>query len=524
MAFIKASAANIAHATQHSDLSIVISSDNESKQIMGLSKVLSELQKTDPRVGRENTLVALDSAPGGRVLHVPAPDLSGDYIDVRLFFKLGKEIALLLHSLESRSPSIFFEDACVREDSGKIISGFENALALVYLGICQGLWQPLEAIEFLGDEKIEPLSSIYLIDADPETCELVSSIEAGKRVARDLCGTEPERMAPPRFADYCQQVFSNTTVACTVEDNIQTIAQDYPLLFAVARASIEVERHQPRVIRLEYKGEGEITHTLYFAGKGITYDTGGADLKVNGHMAGMSRDKGGAAAVAGLMFSIAKLQPKGIRVVALIGAVRNSIGAEAYVPDEIIMSHAGVRVRVGNTDAEGRMVLSDLLSHMRVEASNAPTGNDHLFSVATLTGHAAIAFGPYTALIENASAKQRNTADSIILAGEKWGDPCEQSLLRPEDFQFIKPRTKADDVLSSNNAPSVSTVRGHQFPAAFLIVSAGLDQHGTKSDLPLNFTHIDIAGSGVENLDWQHGKPTAAPVAALLNGLVLSEI
>lgn len=162
-----------------------------------------------------------------------------------------------------------------------------------------------------------------------------------------------------------------------------------------------------------------------------------------------------------------------------------------------------------NTDAEGRMVLSDLLSHMREQALNEPSPDDALYSVATLTGHAAIAFGPYTALVENGHALKTQAANNIIAAGEAWGDPCEQSRLRIEDFEFIQSRTKADDVLSSNNKPSVSTVRGHQFPAAFLIVSSGLDQHDCSSERPLPFTHIDIAGSGVEGLDWQHGKPTA---------------
>lgn len=120
------------------------------------------------------------------------------------------------------------------------------------------------------------------------------------------------------------------------------------MLSAVARASFAVARHQPRVVKLEYRGEGDIQHNYFFAGKGVVYDTGGADLKVGGAMAGMSRDKGGAAAVAGLMKTLSLLKPKGIRVVAELGLVRNSIGSEAFVTDEIITAHSGVRVRIGN--------------------------------------------------------------------------------------------------------------------------------------------------------------------------------
>lgn len=101
--------------------------------------------------------------------------------------------------------------------------------------------------------------------------------------------------------------------------------------------------------------------------------------------------------------------------------------------------------------------------------------------------------------------------------GELCADQVEQSLSRREDFDFVKPRTKADDVLSSNNGPSVTTMRGHQFPMAFLTIASGLDKHEANSALPLPFTHVDIAGSGIENLDWQHGKPTGAPVNVFVN-------
>jgi leucyl aminopeptidase len=524
MSSIQAASSTVGSALKTSDLTVCISQSINCASLTSVYDTLIEQSKHDPRIGVSPSLIAAANLPGGRCLHVPCPNLKGDFKDVRCFFTLGKQIAQLLSDLDSHSPAIILDSDCL--DSNAIdntAQTFEHALGMVYLGICQALWQPLEANEFLGEEKLNTVKHVLLIDAEPDYCNLLNAIESGKVVARDLCGTEPERMAPPKFAEYCEKAFANTSIKCEVEDDSNKIAKDYPLLFAVARASIEVERHRPRVIHLEYMPEGEVTKTIYLAGKGITYDTGGADLKVNGHMAGMSRDKGGAAAVAGLMLSIDRLKPKGVRVVAQIGAVRNSIGAEAYVPDEIIMSHAGVRVRVGNTDAEGRMVLSDLLSHMRVQALKEPSPSDALYSVATLTGHAAIAFGPYTALVENGPALKTKATKNIIAAGEAWGDPCEQSRLRIEDFEFIQSKTKADDVLSSNNKPSVSTVRGHQFPAAFLIVSAGLDQHDSTSEKPLSFTHIDIAGSGVENLDWQHGKPTAAPIAALLNGLILND-
>ncbi|WP_026376787.1 M17 family metallopeptidase [Aestuariibacter salexigens] len=484
---------------------LIVISDSDTGIHPQLDTLFADYQAVDARFNQHTLLLAAPSLSCKRIIHAPCGDLSNDVDDVRRIYDAARDGADM--AKQAGATRILIMTSVNNSDDA-----YMYADEVAYLGACQALWQPLEAREVIGEEKTEPVVAIGLISERNVDTDWLSALEAGRRVARDLCGTEPERMAPPGFADYCATAFAGSAVSVEIIEDNQTILNDYPLLHAVARASVPVKRHNARVIKLEYCGEGEVERTLFFAGKGITFDTGGADLKVGGHMAGMSRDKGGAAAVAGLMKTLAEYQPKGIRVVAMLGAVRNSIGSEAFVPDEIITGHAGQRVRIGNTDAEGRLVLADLLSHLREEAVNAV--NPEIFSVATLTGHAAIAFGPYTALVENGPALSRDTATHLVAAGEKWADPAEQSRSRREDFDFVKPRTQADDVLSSNNAPSVGTVRGHQFPMAFLAIASGLDQHGNNSDKPLPYTHVDIAGSGVEKGDWQHGKPTAAPVVA----------
>lgn len=155
-----------------------------------------------------------------------------------------------------------------------------------------------------------------------------------------------------------------------------------------------VSRHNGRVVHMEYKGDGSEDTTVFLVGKGITYDTGGADLKIGGHMVGMSKDKGGAAAVAGFFKTLSILQPKGIRVVGMLALVRNSIGSNAYVADELITSRAGVRIRIGNTDAEGRMVMTDLLCEAKEKAIHAV--NPFIYTIATLTGHACLSYKCYT--------------------------------------------------------------------------------------------------------------------------------
>lgn len=110
--------------------------------------------------------------------------------------------------------------------------------------------------------------------------------------------------------------------------------------------------------------------TLFLIGKGITFDTGGVDVKAGGVMAGMHRDKSGAAAIAGFFKTLSLLKPKGLSVHGALALVRNSVGSDGYVADEIITSRAGRRIRVGNTDAEGRMVMTDLLCEAKEQAGS----------------------------------------------------------------------------------------------------------------------------------------------------------
>lgn len=499
------------------DAAIVISDHIEAQNLSGLADILLGYRKIDARIGNECLLFGAPDVPGNRLIHSPTGQLNRYYDDVRRVFDAAHKAAQIAVEAGIKKPLLLV--SLVNKDDK-----YQQAIQAAYLGMAQALWQPLEARENFSKADVEPITEIGIVGLSEQQCTELYATEIGKRLARDLCGTEPERMAPPRFADYCETAFVDTPVEVSVIKDQMVLRRDFPLLYAVARASLKVERHQPRLVRLTYTGAGPISKTLFFVGKGITYDTGGADLKVGGHMAGMSRDKGGAAAVAGFMRSVAAIAPKGLKIIADLAVVRNSIGDEAYVPDEIICGHAGKRVRVGNTDAEGRMVMADVLSHIRELALQADNSTEpEIFTVATLTGHAAVAFGPYTAYIQNGVAEKGKVAERLTMKGAQWGDLGETSLSRREDYDFIKPSTKADDVLSSNNAPSVSTPRGHQFPMAFLAIASGLDNHDVNADMGLSYTHIDIAGSGVENSDWQHGKPTASPVTALLAEYVLDQ-
>jgi leucyl aminopeptidase len=474
--------------------------------IGSIDGAVARARALDKRVGREIMLVPAPELAGGRLVLAPTGPLERDYDDVRRVGDAARAGLSCALAAGARRPLLMVHGA----------ARYARAEAAALLSALAGQWVPLEAREAREAAGV-PSAGLELVGICSahanELTRQVRALESGRHLARDLCGTEPERMRPEAFAADCIDAFMDSPVSVRVIEDLDTLAYQYPLLMGVARASLAVQRHRPRVISLEYTGAGPTVKTLFLAGKGLTYDTGGADLKVGGHMAGMSRDKGGAAAVVGLLRVLSELRPPGLRVVAELGVLRNSAGPDAYVSDEIITSHAGVRVRIGNTDAEGRLVLADLLSHLRKAALDAV--DPHIMSLATLTSHAHRAVGNYSIAIDNEPARRRGVAQALAELGDAWGEPIELSRLRRDDFAFIAPRSPAEDVISANTLPSALTPRGHQYPTAFLHVASGLDRHGSDSDRPLPFTHLDLGGSATEGGDWQFGRPTAAPLVAL---------
>ena len=468
-------------------------------------------------------LIPCAEAPGGRLVLCCVGDLLREGDDLQLITRTAADGM-------RRAIAAGVQRPCLHLSLDENILGGCPLEASVF-GALSALWTPLEAREITRGRSIEAfgISTQGRDDLSDEQqitrwTRWISAVEMGRFVTRDIAGTEPERMAPRRIAELCKRAFKGTSVQVEIIKDRVTLERDYPLLSAVARASWAVERHQPCVIRLKYRPPNPDGRLICLAGKGVTYDTGGADLKVGGHMAGMSRDKGGAAAVIGTMLAVAHWCPDDLSLNAEIGAVRNSVGADCFVSDEIITGHAGMRVRIGNTDAEGRLVLADLLSHLREEITDR--ARSHLVSVATLTGHAYRAVGPYSIAIDNDVARRDSGSgfNGIALqkCAEDYGEGVALSRLRYQDFEMVRARTLCEDVLSSNRLPSTATPRGHQFPAAFLLKAAGLSNDGVKRDQPdqcYRFTHLDIGGSGVEGGDWQHGRPTGAPVLGLMAAL-----
>jgi len=286
------------------------------------------------------------------------------------------------------------------------------------------------------------------------------------------------------------------------------------LMHAVNRAAYQVPEHHARLIWLEYQPEGKVEETIMLVGKGVTIDTGGTDVKIGGAMFGMCRDKYGAAVVAGFFKALDVLRPKGIKVVGYMCMVRNSIGEYSYTTDEIIKSRSGKRIAISNTDAEGRLTMMDPLTEMRELASKEV--NPLLFTLATLTGHANLTYGPYSTVCENGPALKSGLAQRINKAGEQFGQPVEQTIIRREDFDFHNAEEVCADLRQGGVKPSVQTIRGHQGPAAFMMRGSRMDEHGNSSTHPLKFAHVDIGGSMGDHPKVTYPNPLYAFIATFI--------
>ncbi|XP_013767630.1 putative aminopeptidase W07G4.4 [Pundamilia nyererei] len=500
---------------QNFDGIVLVTQSHESlpSELESLKAPLQDYSAVDSGLGEEVVVIKVPGLPGNRLVFASTGPVNRDYDDIRRFSDAAVNGIQRALKAGMQRPLL----VCPPH------ADYKNNTLVAALGALHALYMPLEVRESnvkKNDHKVCVLGLWAAEEArGTKLVELANALENGRLAYRDIGGSDPERMAAPRVADYVQELFKDSPVKVEVVSDLKTLEKEYPCLAAVNRCANSVPRHQARVVKLQYCGEGPIEKTLMLVGKGITYDTGGADIKAGGIMAGMHRDKCGAAAVAGFFQIVAQLKPQHLKVVGVMAMVRNSVGADCYVADELVVSRAGRRVRVGNTDAEGRMVMVDLLCEMKEKAVNEVS--PQLFTIATLTGHAIRAMGPnYSIIMDNGPAHRSGNAAQWQKAGEVLGDLFEVSTIRREDYEFHKGQSEYEDILQCNNLPSSATPRGHQTPAAFLIMASGLDKHGVDSEAPLPYSHIDIAGSSGPF----PGVPTGAPIVTMATNYILSDL
>jgi leucyl aminopeptidase len=249
-------------------------------------------------------------------------------------------------------------------------------------------------------------------------------LSEGVYLARDLMNQPPNICTPEGFVKTARAAMKDLPVKFTVLDKKAISALKMGALEAVSRGN----RNDPYILIAEYNGSGKgktKSKPVALVGKGVTFDTGGYNLKPGsgalGTMGDMKYDMGGAAAVIGSFMAVAKSGAK-THMVAIVGLTENLIDEDAYLPGEVVTTLSGQTVEIIDTDAEGRLVLADLLTYVQDVYDPAA-----IIDIATLTGAIVVALGlNYSGLFSNNDALADGLQKSGILIGEKcWRMPLD---------------------------------------------------------------------------------------------------
>jgi leucyl aminopeptidase len=238
----------------------------------------------------------------------------------------------------------------------------------------------------------------------------------GEAVAltRDLIN-EPASVAHPVYlAERAEEVARSVKARFTAIRGEALLRQGYDAIYAVGQAS----QWPPALVTLEYGRPGRDVPTVVLVGKGVSFDTGGLDLKPSSGMALMKKDMGGAAVVLGAFQAIAQLGLP-VHLVAVLGLVENAVGSRSYRPGDILRTKAGLTVEVTNTDAEGRIVLADAFALARTFRPR------YMVDFATLTGACRVALGKdlMGLFCDDAALRDAIAASGAATGDEVWPLP-----------------------------------------------------------------------------------------------------
>lgn len=314
------------------------------------------------------------------------------------------------------------------------------------------------------------------------------AIAAGVQTTRELGNLPPNICTPAYLAEQAQQFASEHGAEAEILDETQMDALGMGSLLAVARGSA----NRPRLIVLKWNGAADAEAKPYvLVGKGITFDTGGVNLKTQGGIEEMKYDMLGAGSVIGTFVAAVKMKLP-LNLVVIVPAVENAIDGNAYRPSDVITSMSGKTIEVGNTDAEGRLILCDALTYAERFKPAA------LVDVATLTGACIVALGRYASGL---MSKHDDLSNELLGAGETVFDRAWRLPLWDE-YQTQLESSFAD--VYNIGGRWAGAITAGCFLARFT--------EGQR------WAHLDIAG--VSNDEGKRGMATGRPVGLLSQWLL----
>jgi len=324
--------------------------------------------------------------------------------------------------------------------------------------------------KYKKEKKLRPLKQINFITA-PDVAKTyrslpsrISTICRGTLLAREWVSMPSNDKVPEFFAKSIAALAGKEKLKVTVMGEKELKQKKFGAILAVAAGS----RNRPKMVVLEHN-PAKAKQTVALVGKGVTFDSGGINLKTTAAIADMKMDMAGAAAVAATLITAARLK-SGTRLVGIIPIVENMPSGEATRPGDIIKSYDGKTVEIGNTDAEGRLILIDAISYA-VQKYKPRT----LIDIATLTGACVVALGEK---IAGTFSFDDTLAGNIVLSGQKTHERCWRMPM-PEDYKELLKSDFAD----LNN---VGNTRNGGAITAALFLSEFVKE--------TSWAHIDIAG------------------------------
>ncbi len=435
---------------------------------------------------------AVDKAAGGSIRELlKSGDFTGKAGQVAVLYPTsGKLARILVVGLGSEKS---FDAERVRQAAGSAVTRARQlgvkTLATVVHGAGKGGLDPAEAAQavvegsILGNyvfgrywtqdkDRKRQVRSLVVVESDRARLAAVTrGVKKGQVVAesaclaRDLASHPGQDMTPADMATQARGIAAGAAqLKATIFGPDELKRMKMGALLGVGRGSAQ----PPRLILVEYKPKGRVRKTICIVGKGITFDTGGISLKPAESMEKMKYDMSGGAAVLGAMSALGRLRPSGVRVIGLVAAAENMPGGRAVKPGDVLTASNGMTIEVNNTDAEGRLVLSDALSYARRFKPDA------VIDLATLTGAVVIALGSQCG---GALGNDQDLVDAVIASGKRTGERLWQLPTWPEYNELLK-----SDIADMKNSGGreAGTIAGAMFLAQF------------ASEFP--WVHLDIAG------------------------------
>ncbi len=456
------------------------------KQAKALDRELGGL------LARNATLSSKFNAAPGQTLAIATPE--GSAHDKIILLGMGDakninaaSIDSAAHGLSAALSDLGATNATIL---GETISGLPVKAEELYASIAAATHEQAYTFIKYKTQKIQKLDdtipTLNFVVKKPTAAEqhynALTIISEGKMLAQDLGNEPPNVLYPESYALRVKDLLE----PLGVEVDIIDVHGMNHLGMHAALAVGESAGAKPCMVVMKYDGRsdkdkknGKNSAPLSFVGKGITMDTGGYNIKTRA-MGKMKLDMCGSASVVGAMYTLAK-QKSNANLVSIVGLAENRISESAYLPSAIIDSMAGFTIEVGNTDAEGRLVLADAITYMK------RTYKPHtIIDLATLTGACIQAHGHDKAgfftntksLVKAFQKAADNTGEAIA------HDPIEEKHIRAMDGELA-------DLTNSCNSPDQDILRaGHITAAAFL-------KHFAEQGSKTKWAHIDIAGTAI---------------------------